>query len=94
MLEINCVYAKPEMTRMLGTKANGNIRKKLKRYGVDFTMDGDGEKATYTIHGMSFPFKVFAIVELGSMPTPTSSNYGTSFITSLKMKSLWLCLTR
>ena len=65
MLEINCVYAKPEMTRMLGTKANGNIRKKLKRYGVDFTMDGDGEKATYTIHGMSFPFKIFAIIELG-----------------------------
>ena len=65
MLEINCVYAKPEMTRMLGTKSNGNIRKKLARYGVDFTMDGDGEKATYTIHGMSFPFKVFAIVELG-----------------------------
>ena len=65
MLEINCVYAKPEMTRMLGTKSNGNIRKKLARYGVDFTMDGDGERATYTIHGMSFPFKVFAIVELG-----------------------------
>lgn len=65
MLEIGHAYSKPEMTRMLGTKTNGNIKKKLERYGVDFTIDGEGEKAVYTINGMAFPFKVFAIIELG-----------------------------
>lgn len=65
MLEIGCVYSKPEMTRMLGTKSNDNIKDKLVRYGVNFTFAGRGEKATYTINGMAFPFKVFAITELG-----------------------------
>ena len=65
MLEIGCVYPKPEMTRILGTSSKQGIDRKLTRYGIQFEVCGRGEGAVYTITGMADPFKVFAIVELG-----------------------------
>lgn len=65
MLEIGCVYPKPEMTRIFGTKDKQGIDRKLIRYGIAFDVCGRGESAVYTIKAISNPFKVFSIVELG-----------------------------
>ena len=65
MLEIGCVYSKPEMTRIFGTKDKQGLDRKLVRYGISFDVCGWGEKATYTIKAMSDPFRVYAITELG-----------------------------
>jgi len=65
MLEIGCVYSKPELTQMLGTRSKQGIDRKLDRYGVVYEVCGRGEGAVYTIKAMTDPFKVFAIVELG-----------------------------
>ena len=65
MLEIGCVYSKPELTQMLGTRSKQGIDRKLDRYGVVYEVCGRGERATYTVKGMADPFKVFAITELG-----------------------------
>lgn len=65
MLEIGCVYGKPALTEMLGTRSKQGIDRKLERYGVAFEVCGRGESAVYTIKAMADPFKVFAIVELG-----------------------------
>lgn len=65
MLEIGCVYTKPELTLMLGTRSKQGIDRKLDRYGVVYEVCGRGESAVYTIKGMADPFKVFAITELG-----------------------------
>ena len=65
MLEIGCVYSKPELTQMLGTRSKQGIDRKLDRYGVVYEVCGRGERAVYTVKGMADPFKVFAITELG-----------------------------
>lgn len=65
MLKIGCLYTKPELTRILGTRSKQGIDRKLERYGVVFEVCGRGENAVYTIKAMSNPFKVFAITELG-----------------------------
>ena len=65
MLEINCSYAKPELTQMLGTRSRQGIDRKLQRYGVTFSVCGRGEAATYTILSISDRFKIYAILELG-----------------------------
>ncbi len=65
MLEIGCVYPKPDLTQMLGTRSKQGIDRKLDRYGVVYEVCGRGESAVYTIKGMTDPFKVFVIVELG-----------------------------
>ena len=65
MLEIGCVYSKPELTQMLGTRSKQGIDRKLERYGIAFEVCGRGERAVYTIKAMADPFKVFAITELG-----------------------------
>ena len=65
MIEIGCVYSKPEMTHIFGTKDKQGLERKLSRYGISFDVCGRGEKSTYTIAGLADPFKVFAITELG-----------------------------
>lgn len=65
MLKIGCVYSKPELTQMLGTRSKQGIDRKLDRYGVVYEVCGRGERAVYTVKGMADPFKVFAITELG-----------------------------
>ena len=65
MLQIGCVYSKPELTQMLGTRSKQGIDRKLDRYGVVYEVCGRGERATYTVKGMADPFKVFSITELG-----------------------------
>lgn len=65
MIEIGCAYAKPEMTRIFGSKNKQGLERKLNRYGISFDVCGRGESAVYTIRGIADPFKVFAITELG-----------------------------
>lgn len=65
MIEIGCVYAKPEMTRIFGTKDKQGLDRKLNRYGISYEVCGRGEGAVYKIKSMTDPFKVFAITELG-----------------------------
>ena len=65
MIEIGCVYSKPEMTHIFGTKDKQGLERKLSRYGISFDVCGRGEKSTYTITGLTDTFKVFAITELG-----------------------------
>lgn len=65
MIEIGCEYAKPEMTRIFGTKDKQGLDRKLNRYGISYEVCGRGEGAVYKIKSMTDPFKVFAITELG-----------------------------
>lgn len=64
MLEVGCTYSKPDMTRMFGTRGMENLKRKLIRYGVEFTVSGRGECAQFHIHDLKDPFKVYAILEL------------------------------
>lgn len=64
MIEVGCVYTKPEMTRMFGTRGMENLKRKLTRYGIVFTVSGRGESAEFHIQELKDPFKVFAILEL------------------------------
>lgn len=65
MLTIGCVYAKADLSRILGTRSKQGIDRKLERYGISFDVCGRGEGAVYTIRAMADPFKVFAITDLG-----------------------------
>lgn len=64
MLEVGMRYTKPEMTRIFGTKDKQGLERKMKGYGIEFSVSGRGESAIYKIEKMSDPFKIFAITEL------------------------------
>ena len=64
MLELK-TYTKAEMVEMFQSNNNEAIKRKLKRYGVEFIVSGRGQKAEFTITQISDPFKVFCIIELG-----------------------------
>ena len=40
MIEIGCEYAKPEMTRIFGTKDKQGLDRKLNRYGISMRSAG------------------------------------------------------
>lgn len=65
MLEIGQTYPKPELSLIFGTRDKQGLDRKLTRYGIVFDVCGRGERAAYTIHAITDPFKVFAITELG-----------------------------
>lgn len=65
MLEIGCVYPKPTLSALFGTKDKEGLERKMARYGIVFSSTGWAEKRLYTIHNITTPFKVFAITELG-----------------------------
>lgn len=65
MLKTNRIYTKAEMTEMFHSRTNSQLINKLKRYGVDFEVNGEGKKTTYKINSIAFPFKIFCITELG-----------------------------
>jgi len=65
MLQVDGSYSKSEMSDMFGTKSKEGLDRKLKRYGVSFTVTGRGERAVYHIQHLADPFKIYAITEMG-----------------------------
>lgn len=65
MLEIGCVYSKPDLSALFGSRDKEGLERKMTRYGIVFSSTGWAEKRLYTIHKITNPFKLFAIMELG-----------------------------
>lgn len=65
MLQVDGSYRKLEMSNMFGTKSKEGLDRKLRRYGVSFTVTGRGEQAVYRIRHLADPFKIYAITEMG-----------------------------
>lgn len=64
MLEIGCVYSKPDLSALFGSRDKEGLERKMTRYGIVFSSTGWAEKRLYTIHKITNPFKLFAIMEL------------------------------
>ena len=65
MLELKS-YTKAELVAMFGTRDTEGLKRRLKRYGVDFEASGWGNSLMFEIKEIKDPFKVFAITELGA----------------------------
>lgn len=65
MLQVDGSYRELEMSNMFGTKSKEGLDRKLRRYGVSFTVTGRGEQAVYRIRHLADPFKIYAITEMG-----------------------------
>lgn len=63
MLELR-TYTKQELSQIFKTTANQGIKRKLSRYGIQYTTQGRGERITFTITHVPDPFKVFCIEHL------------------------------
>lgn len=63
MLELR-TYTKQELSQIFKTTANQGIKRKLSRYGIQYTTQGRGEQITFTITQVPDPFKVFCIEHL------------------------------
>ena len=64
MIELK-TYTKAELAEILHTTARQGITRKLDRYSITYTCDGDGDDLRITIKAIPDPFKVFCITELG-----------------------------
>lgn len=64
MLELR-TYTQTEIATILHTQSNQNIRRKLNRYGVEYSVSGRGEAATFEIKQIADKFKLFCILDLG-----------------------------
>lgn len=60
-------YTHAEIAEILDTHVNTNIANKLRRYGVEFSIQGRGRNALFTILHVpnTAAFKLFCITELG-----------------------------
>ena len=67
MLELRD-YGFPELSAYLHTADNQGTQRKLKNYGVSFTVKGRGKDAIYTIQEITQPIKVFAVFDVGISP--------------------------
>lgn len=67
MLELRD-YSFDELSAYLHTADNQGTQRKLKNYGVSFTVKGEGRKAIYTIQEITQPIKIFAIFDVGVPP--------------------------
>ena len=65
MLEIGSVYSKSTLSALFGIKDKEGLERKMTRYGIVFSSTGWAEKRLYTIHNITNPFKLFAIMDLG-----------------------------
>lgn len=63
MLELKS-YTKAEIAAILGTSDRQGIKKKLDGYGVEYSIEGQGD-FIITITAINNPFKVFCITTLG-----------------------------
>ncbi len=58
-------YSKNELAKVLGGSNNiTDMKRKLDRYNVKYTVEGRGEKAIINIKSIENPFKVYCITEL------------------------------
>ncbi len=65
MLEIGTAYSKPQLSQWFATKDMEGLKRKMRGYGITFQCSGRGERAVFQIMGMTDPFKVFAVLDLG-----------------------------
>ena len=63
MLELR-TYTKQELSQIFKATDNQGIKRKLSRYGIQYTTQGRGEQITFTITQVPDPFKVFCIQHL------------------------------
>ena len=61
-------YQYKELAEYLKSKDPQAIERKLKNYGVEFSKEGKGKRATYTITAINNPFKVFAVFDMEVAP--------------------------
>lgn len=64
MLELR-TYTKKELSQIFQTNDTQGLKRKLSRYGVQYTTQGRGNTLTFTITQTADPFKVFCIENLG-----------------------------
>ena len=64
MIEIK-TYTKAELAEILHTPNRQGITRKLDRYNIAYTCDGDGDNLKITVKAIPNPFKVFCITNLG-----------------------------
>lgn len=57
-------YTLAELSAYLQTKGKSATDKKLKRYGITYTINGQGRDSIYTITGISDPFRVLCVFDL------------------------------
>lgn len=62
MMEVR-EYTYSEMSELLGTYKNTNIKHKLDRYGIEYECTGRGRAIVYDIKCIPNPFKLFCILE-------------------------------
>lgn len=67
MLELK-TYKKKELSTYLGSADKQAIERKLKSYGVDYSVSGRGDNALFTIKNISDPFKVHCVFDLHYPP--------------------------
>lgn len=63
MLELR-TYTKKELSQIFHTTDTQGLKRKLSRYGIQFTTQGRGNTLTFTITENADPFKVFCIDHL------------------------------
>ena len=67
MLELR-TYTYKEMSAMFGTRDTQGIKRRLTRYGIEYTVAGSGGSAKFNINAIPDPFKVFCIIDLNFAP--------------------------
>ena len=67
MLELR-TYTYAEMSALFGTRDTQGIKRRLDRYGIEYTVEGRGASARFNIDRISDPFKVFCIIDLNFAP--------------------------
>ena len=67
MLELR-TYTYKEMSAMFGTRDAQGIKRRLDRYGIEYTVAGSGGSAKFSINAIPDPFKVFCIIDLNFAP--------------------------
>ena len=59
------VYDEKELGKILKTQGQKNIKEKLKRYDIDFSVSTSDNSHVFEIHKINDKFKVFCILNLG-----------------------------
>lgn len=57
-------YSALELRRMMHAGSNDSLKKKLKRYNIDYSWRGSGNKAFFQIYEIHDPFKVYCVFNL------------------------------
>ena len=67
MLECR-MYPAPEIWKYLGVNNNSQAEKKIKRYEVDYFLNGWGKTANFNITEIKNPFRLYCVFDMGFNP--------------------------